>query len=307
MTDDIREPKKAYTAQERVSLERLVRRALSLPSRPALLLLHSYTDRLPVSFGMVAEDWHNLVAQHYGNVQVLSLRNSVYELWLNHSSVPSELGVYMDDGVHPVQLGHYLWADVLISALKAHVLRAMADLTLASLLPGATLAHPLPLAPHAPNMTTAGVMEPLPTFVTQYTARWSGLPDPLFEANRLLVHGRCFFEDELLAISSAASGFEWVGRARVECTSGCTCSPLVINALWHKTHSQTAFAALRVTRHARCLLLVTTLEPGPEPARQGSSKFKLTSLVVTLNASDTGAFVGGEQLSEILHWNGFAE
>lgn len=84
---------------ERRALERLLRRVLLLPKRPAVLMFHAYSlrfkdglgyvhhnlTRIPVLFGPLhfgpgTEDLHNLLAMHYGMVQVLSSRAITYDL-----------------------------------------------------------------------------------------------------------------------------------------------------------------------------------------------------------------------------------
>ncbi len=55
------------------------------------------------NYGPGIEDWHNLVAQYYGNVQAVSIKSAVYDLMTVTRSTmhhdPTEL--YTGDGVHP--------------------------------------------------------------------------------------------------------------------------------------------------------------------------------------------------------------
>jgi hypothetical protein len=48
----------------------MLRKLLRLPSRPAITLMHSYSVNDNRQYGPLVEDWHNLVVQYYGNVQV---------------------------------------------------------------------------------------------------------------------------------------------------------------------------------------------------------------------------------------------
>ena len=45
LTQDIWRPDQAYGAEERQALERIFRRALGMTSRPAVVMLHSYTSK----------------------------------------------------------------------------------------------------------------------------------------------------------------------------------------------------------------------------------------------------------------------
>lgn len=44
MTDDYARPDLAYEAEERLALERIMRRTLGMASEPAVVMLHSYTS-----------------------------------------------------------------------------------------------------------------------------------------------------------------------------------------------------------------------------------------------------------------------
>jgi hypothetical protein len=92
--------------EERRALERLLRRVLLLPKSPAVLMFHAYgmgfkdglgyldsdkSERMPKMFGPLhfgpgTEDLHNLLAMHYGLVQVLSSRAITYDLLQRYGS-----------------------------------------------------------------------------------------------------------------------------------------------------------------------------------------------------------------------------
>ena len=62
--------------------ESLIRRLLSLPNHPALLLLHCWTPVKPghggMRFSMSGEDKWGVLAQYYSGVSWVSWRNAVY-------------------------------------------------------------------------------------------------------------------------------------------------------------------------------------------------------------------------------------
>jgi len=102
------------------------------------------------------------------------------------------------------------------------------------------------------------------------------------------------------------ASYENVGRARIECESGCECEPVEVDALWDKRSSQTAFVTLRATQRAECRVRVVTLPP-PEssgPGRDVSVKFKVSALVVNTAPRE---WINGAMLGDILHWNELAD
>mmetsp|Transcript_2526 Transcript_2526/g.5632 ORF Transcript_2526/g.5632 Transcript_2526/m.5632 type:complete len:557 (-) Transcript_2526:79-1749(-) len=364
LTDDILFPADAYDAQERKSLERLFRKALKMPSRPAVVMLHSYNNRYIAKFGLIADDWHNLVALHYGNVQVISVRNAVHHLWRKTGGNLTEIPAYMFDGVHLSKLGHYLWADIMISMFKRVALRVMGDLLLEATLPGVAMAPPGPLAG-----TADGVQ--LPPALQEYAANWNGMPAPLHPGNEADSDGACLVSDDLQSAAKAVSGgFKWsydvsrqtgqrkygfignqagatlelefdstvngvlgsasaeaaqknrgnqpagvfsgnaqvligylasyssIGKARAECSSGCTCEKVTVDAKWDSKMSQTTFFPMVVSPHRNCTIKITVLDTTKE---RGISRFKVSALVISTRGS-----MEPSKLGYAMHYNDVA-
>lgn len=72
-------------------------------------------------------------------------------------------------------------------------------------------------------------------------------------------------------------GPHMMGRARISCISGCSCSPLTVDG-WHADpHMRLATAKLHVTQSPECLIEVQVL---PQSST-GHHKFKVTGLLVS--------------------------
>ncbi|GAX76860.1 hypothetical protein CEUSTIGMA_g4306.t1 [Chlamydomonas eustigma] len=76
-------------------------------------------------FYPLAEELHHLIAQYYGNVQVLSIRNVLYHTILAHPD-QRDLDIYRDS-IHLQTLGHILYADVVIHFLRQSLIHARAE------------------------------------------------------------------------------------------------------------------------------------------------------------------------------------
>ena len=88
----------------RRGFERLLRKLLKLPSKPALHYLHVYQPSyMGHSFWLSAEMEMETILQYYG-VPTVSARNALYELLLEEVHGFSEAEVHC--GVHPNPLGH---------------------------------------------------------------------------------------------------------------------------------------------------------------------------------------------------------
>lgn len=95
----------------RETYEGVIRRILSWPSRPAVLLLHNvYYDS-----GKSAQNDHQAVGAHYGLPSV-SIRDTVYQRMLRGEY---QMEALTPDGLHPSDLGHHLVAKEIIRYLES--------------------------------------------------------------------------------------------------------------------------------------------------------------------------------------------
>lgn len=72
-------------------------------------------------------------------------------------------------------------------------------------------------------------------------------------------------------------GPHMMGRARISCISGCSCSPLTVDGLHAQPQMRLATAKLHVTQSPECLIKVQVL---PQSS-SGHHKFKVTGLLVS--------------------------
>lgn len=115
-----------------------------------------------------------------------------------------------------VQLGHYLWADVLIYSFKAEVIAAMAAMALHTILPGVPFALPRPIVHTAPNMTGDAVV-PLPSLLRKYAREWTGGDGAFYQGvpyNKLaLLHDRRCCRAAAIAIEKVCTRMDRWGRS----------------------------------------------------------------------------------------------
>lgn len=92
------------------SYEGILRKLLTWPSRPAVILLNN----IYYNSGLTAEDDHIAVGDHYG-IPHVSIRSSIYQELRSGKYALSQL---TPDGLHPNDLGHRLVAEEILKLLK---------------------------------------------------------------------------------------------------------------------------------------------------------------------------------------------
>lgn len=93
-------------------LEGLVRQALALPNRPAVVLIYEQKQD-----GSNAQEWHTKVGAHYG-LPMVSVRDA---LWPEIEAGRATWKDYSDDHIHPNDKGHRATADCIIRVLERGV------------------------------------------------------------------------------------------------------------------------------------------------------------------------------------------
>jgi len=286
--------------------ERLVRRVLGLPSRPAMVMMQVYshgnafpkTDIEWKPFHDGLEDVYGSLAQYY-DVQWLSFRGATYRLAAFNQDPAFAFNKIMGevDHIHPSDLGHKIMADLAVWLVQQTAM----DLLLRP--PG-----------HSDSM--------------QLT---EALPEPMYPGNIVPSSTMCVHYDALQQLMQNSRGFEFIaegakrkkgyvgltpgnsitfkvdtnrggtpdmrvtmqvghlksyehmGVALAECTSGCNCEPKEIDS-HHTLHlSQTYLATLKVSQHPACHVRLTIL---PKTS-SGEHKFKITSLILSDVAGQT--------------------
>ncbi|WIA28011.1 hypothetical protein OEZ86_010599 [Tetradesmus obliquus] len=284
--------------------ERLLRKTLTQPKKPAVLLVQlmpkgaafSPSNKEKVHYFHTLEDNYGALAQYY-DAPWLSWRNSVWRLGELHRYGYNWTDfMWNKDFMHPIDAGHKAIADVVVYAIQQSALQ-------------------LAMSPYGvPDLDL--LLEPLPA--PMFPGNYEG-------KNRLCVYGEAFrstvvnasgwsFIDEggpgkrkwgyiatkpdsLLSIkldtrrtSSTPStlagrmnvmlsylrSYENMGSAWIFCLAGCKCASQTINA-HHTLRQSTVFLArLLPTEHAECVIGVKVLRN----TTSGKHKFKVNGLMM---------------------------
>ncbi|KAG2495310.1 hypothetical protein HYH03_006582 [Edaphochlamys debaryana] len=243
-------------------VERLVRRLLALPGRPAVAPEGMAHLDPPTPFYRAMEDLEGAVAQYY-DVQYLSLRTALYRL----ATVEQKEGFLWNQtfvDTHPGNSGNRMMAD-----LAAYLVQDTAlDL----------------------------VFDPPGQHDTELLDR--PLPPPMYEGNLAPDKTTCVTGAALKDLVASASGFEFVVEAidpsvplielfklkpgYVATTPGvwgCTCTPVEVDGHIAEHWSLTYLQPVMVSQSAECLLAIRVL-PGTS---SGEHKFKVSGVVVADN------------------------
>eukprot|EP00884_Botryococcus_braunii_P002068 jgi/Botrbrau1/11862/Bobra.0175s0022.3 len=174
--DVVREKASWMDNYQRRAYERLIRKILSRPNSPAILLAHWWAPRhFAYSFWNVAEDQCTIVGKYYG-LSAISFRDAYYDKIMT-SAIGFNMSDFMCDVVHPNALGHRYFADLII----AHLQQSLAEAVL------------------TPSDTDESNM---------------GLPPPMFRGNDFTSTGKCVRGDDFKNAVVDAQGFEWKNQAK---------------------------------------------------------------------------------------------
>mmetsp|Transcript_3873 Transcript_3873/g.8308 ORF Transcript_3873/g.8308 Transcript_3873/m.8308 type:complete len:495 (-) Transcript_3873:846-2330(-) len=282
--------------------ERLVRRVLGLPSRPAMVMMQVYShgnafpnthhEWKPFHDGI--EDVYGSLAQYY-DVQWLSFRGATYRLSSFKADPNFTWNRLMDiDFTHPNDLGHKIMADLAVWLVQQTAM----DLLLRP--PG-----------HSDSM--------------QLT---EALPEPMYPGNIVPSSTMCVHYDALQQLMQNSRGFEFIaegakrkkgyvgltpgnsitfkvdtnrggtpdmrvtmqvghlksyehmGKAKVECVSGCTCNAPVLDGHCVERNSQLHLFNFYVSQAAECIIAITVL---PETT-SGEHKIKIAGVMLSEEA-----------------------
>lgn len=331
MMEICKDPAYQMSTTERRALERLYRKVLNLPSKPALLLFEPYSwNRLSNNnqhFGPLPEDFHVIFAQYYGNIQVISARNALYQKIkeIGAASLPL-MNWFEVDTIHPKDEGHKMYADLVIHLFQTYtreqiMARREAMNPLGKVMPQVVDAGPLggfepplqePLIPH--NYEHAGGFcamgdEFKPKVVT--SMGWDFV-DEGFPLPNGLPHHKYGYVSKVpgskltMMIDTSLGGFanlaegvqvlvahlksyEHMGKARISCVAGCTCLPATMDGHTMNHASVTSFASITVSPSPQCMLEVENLFE----SSSGEFKFKVIGVAVHDKAIDKSQFFFG--------------
>lgn len=84
------------------------------------------------------------------------------------------------------------------------------------------------------------------------------------------------------------ASYEGMGRAKVQCISGCTCEANVLDGWWERHASLQVMHTIRVSEHPKCRVKVTVLEESSGEGKAAGHKVKLTAALVLAGTSTEG-------------------
>ncbi|GLC64570.1 hypothetical protein PLESTF_000180000 [Pleodorina starrii] len=292
--------------------ERLVRRLLDLPQRPAVVFMHSppcglanypkdhpknpnkMTHRL---FPMTSEDLQGAISQYY-DVQYLSLRTALYRLAV-HKQEPGFLweDVFVDH--HPGDHGHKIMADLAVHLIQQVALGLLMEPygkedeeAVSEPLPGPMYKGNMP-----PNSVMCSVAESFKQLVVlsegfEYVNEGSAVkPKPGYVATTPGSRLQLRVDTDRSALGSPPEervrvylhhlrSYEHMGVATISCVSGCSCESVEVDALIPDRVSQVYLAGLNASQARECVIEVRVLDR----TRSGEHKFKVSGVVVAETA-----------------------
>lgn len=230
-------------------------------------------------------------------------------------AVPPKLrkDYFYADGVHPSDTGHQAMAELLAAVVTRAVHNLAADgkvpeLGTALEIKRITLPPPMihgvvdaptslcalqedfkPLAHAMSGFAYAAQRPDAATFVQQKWGYSAEQPGAWLELAMSTEEGPGRQGKATVYLGHLRS-YAGMGLARVECRSGCTCTPTQVDGLWKQRVSLMQMHAFKVTQHPRCVIRVTNEARGDSSGSgdssssgrgsQGGNKFQVSSLMV---------------------------
>ncbi|KAL4430719.1 hypothetical protein ABPG75_005975 [Micractinium tetrahymenae] len=114
----------------------------------------------------------------------------------------------------------------------------------------------------------------------------AGLPDA--EAADKEVAAAPAEQHESQILIGHLASYEGMGRASVECVSGCTCAPNVLDGWWERHASLQVMHTIRVSEHPKCRIKLTVLDESSGKGKAAGHKVKLTAALVLADTTTEG-------------------
>lgn len=293
-----------FTAPQTAGYETLIRKIIKKTPKAALMSFASFMwldkDNKPGKYYDTGEDQHGVVARRYG-VPMMSVRDAMYDAMFDDDNPWGiKRSKILVDIVHVGEYGASVYAAFLAWALRHQVTRLLLHhrgLADASKPPPGM---PPPINPEAaqedwPTFCAEGLM--LKSIVKEnrgwefvdegsnqcagchkYGLRTSGVGKVLM----LKVNSAVLSDKDkqggakvMLALSYLRS-YSDVGKARVECISGCTCGSKTLDAKNVRQTSELHTERMEIGAAPECVLRFTTLNE----TSTGGRKFRLASVAV---------------------------
>ncbi|KXZ42501.1 hypothetical protein GPECTOR_141g699 [Gonium pectorale] len=313
--NDLPKPSSDFKDPGRRAFERLLRKLLQLPSRPAVVLVNMYAHNVVAPNGNgCCNFWNNAerdfleLGLYYG-VPSISLKAAVVPSVLSNTSDALSAATIFNAGrYHPGAGGHVVAFELLVTLMQevlssdSAMIRNMAKQAYGNNTEAAAAAlwatyeseaaqvlpPPLSKGNYEPNRTSCLLIDAFKDAVLQPVEGWEWTDEGRNKWGYVALESGQQLRIKVVYLRS----YEGMGRARVTCEEGCSCGELIINA--HNNDRQVSVAAtadMTVSQAAECTLRVETLGPGLQTKSrfgvQGTpgSKFKLIGLLL---GEDTG-------------------
>jgi len=282
--------------------EKLVRRALGKPHRPAVVMLQAMPDGVtkdpyPEGFYKTVEDVYGALAQYY-DVPWLSLRTAVYAdiMWKRVPGFDFKSFLSFDQ-VHPNDLGHRYLSDMVVWLLQQTALGLL--MSPYSAVDAGFVMRGLPPPMYPGNYEEQGGLcnydEGLRDVVVEADSPGWSLLDEGHDGRKKLGYVSSTVGSTLkIKVNTSAvvppggdkdvvgvtvtylRSYEHMGQAVMRCASGCVCTQAVANGHHREHNSQSYQITLQATPHPECIVTVTVL---PETS-SGEHKFKVTAVML---------------------------
>lgn len=314
--------------------ERLLRKLLSMPTSPAVVLLHAYAWFRPEpTFGVFysnSERDLNELAGYYG-LPVVSVKGCCFQAM--QQGVPGfqvhavrrqdlldskGLAFYYDE-IHPDgNTGHRVMAELVVTLLQ----RGVADLLHSPLTEAdkAAAAQPLP-PPMIPGnweslsdrcfvgeafKTKAVIGQPASwDWVNESRSlrpKWGYVSTEPGASLQLLLNTTASSgaaQHPVLVQVAYLSSYEHMGKAAVKCVSGCSCDESEINGYHVDHNSLLKLHRIYVSQHEECVMAVQVKDETDAP--DGEHKVKLAAAVVSEEAGEQHADFDNAAAVEHVH------
>mmetsp|Transcript_20365 Transcript_20365/g.61368 ORF Transcript_20365/g.61368 Transcript_20365/m.61368 type:complete len:555 (-) Transcript_20365:1448-3112(-) len=275
--------------------ERLIRRLLDYPKRPLVIHLATYPTRTPDYLGS-AEDYHGVVDTNY-DVPRLSMRSAVIVAQKRGRSGWSVNDLMVPDGVHPINKGHQVLADLvsgfLLSVEAEMITRPVTAAELAEV--------DLPLMPpvykdnYATNVQSCFEGQQFKSIVDagqsagftwgHENGKYGFIGTEVgsymrFTLNTTRENRVSEGDKDTVVVLSFLASYEHMGQIEVSCQKGCGCSRYNFDGHWELKETQLRHLNMKVTESPECLM---EFKIKPE-TNSGEHKVKFAGIVISEEA-----------------------